>query len=379
MVGLEAEYNVFINTAPGISCNGTWTYARYNIIINSDQNSARGMQMCGVGGGVSSTHHMVLYNRLCGNVRGFLPGSGTPDNQVFEYLYAVCAQGTTSSDGDLMQSPVDNVGTTATIRNVIFAPVLNVPVVGWSHSGGWGTGGLTTIRDLTIENIMWAGCDGRVSQGNYTDCTITLAEASDGRAGTIVQYEGNLMYSEQDFSPAPNMMHLTGTGTTGSTQPPSRIVTNTATVAGINYNSCYVKGGTCGSSSIYFATNAAAAPPWNGGAAGVTLMNFGTHYDVPFTGGAAPGATDMDDVEPYFGGPHRTLEEWSELHGETADVTGVEDLWRDMAVTDLPVEIPRVINWLFAGWQPFNVKYANSNAPQGYIGAVKPTLFFGTF
>lgn len=376
LVGLTMDYNVFVNNAPGLSCNGTWTSSVYNILINSDVNTARGMQMCGVGSGVSNTHHMILYNRVCGNVRGFLPGSGTPDNQLYEHLYAVCAQGAGVGDADLMQSPVDNGGTTASFRNNIFAPVLNAPTVGWTASGGWGTGGLTTIRDLTIENQTWAGCEGRVSQGNYTICTITLAEAANGRSDTVVGFRGILMYSEQNFST--NMMHGTGTGQGTVPNPPYDIVTNTISSAGIDYNSCYVKGGSCNNSSIYFATNTSAAAPWTG-AAGVNVVNFGTKYDVPMTGVAAPGATDMDDVEPYFAGPHRTMEEWAELHGETADVTGVEDLWRDMPVADLPVEIPRVINWLFQGWQPFNVKYANSNAPQGYIGAVKPTLFFGTF
>jgi hypothetical protein len=149
-------------------------------------------------------------------------------------------------------------------------------------------------------------------------------------------------------------------------------------LAGVNYNSCFVKGGSCGSTAVYFATNGSAAAPWTG-AAGINVMNFGTHYDIPFTGGAAPGATDMDDIEPYFGGPHRTMEDYAVMHGETGDVTGVTDMWRDMAIADYTPEIPRLINWLFAGWQPFNVKYANSAAPQKYIGAVKPTLFFGTF
>jgi hypothetical protein len=374
MMGLEMEYNIFINVAPGLSCNGNWTYGRYNILINSDVDTVRGLPLCSGTGGTATNHHFIHYARICGNVRGMAPGSGSTDNQISEYLYGVCAQGTGVSDGDIFQSSVAPAGqTSATFRYSILAPVLNAPAVGWSASGGLGTGGIITpspIRPWTLQNMTWSGCEGRVTQSNYTICTVTVSESQVGFTGIVANYKGNLFYSEQNFSPK-NMMHMTG----GNTSIP----TNTLSAANADYNACFVKGGTCGTSSVYFATNTAAVPPWTG-AAGVAVNNFGTHYDVPMTGGGTvPGTNDVDDIEPYFAGPHRTMEEWAEMHGETADVTGVTDLWQDMAVADLPTEIPRVMNWLFAGWTPFNVNYANSSAPSGFIGAVKPTLFFGTF
>jgi len=311
----------------------------------------------------------MFYGTAGGNVRGFYPGT-IGDGQVLEYFYLATAQGSGVTDGDTLMSRTG--GTAVTMRNVVIAPNWTASV-GAKGPGHIGTGGIVTptpITPWTIQNFTTYNCLARTTQTSVTTCAFVLSEAQAGFTGISANYQGNLIYGENTFSP--NAIHSTGSNASSAN--------NTLTPGSTTFNGCYIRGSSCGSSSVWGATNGTTEPPWTG-AAGNDVRNFGTHYDMPVTGGAVPGANDLDDVNPGYIAHDRTMETYVVSRGGTGTANGVKDYWSGLQTSQLEAQLTSAFTYLYYGWTPFNIRYArpSSTANGKYLGAVRPTLFFGTF
>ncbi len=229
------------------------------------------------------------------------------------------------TDYETLVSGGGNGALTKTVKNTIVLPSSNT------------TTGLPTNY---TSGVLFVGVAGAAAKMEYYHNTVHGGNGDITLSPMWLQHPGVVMSANMVTAYKSNLYYDIAAAASNHASYNDAIVNDVMTPAAVTHNAA-----------------------WNW-TASVEAGSAGTAYSYPTT--SAPGANDMNSINPRFYAPTRNFEDWSVSMGQARTVAAGLNLLEANPL----VNIPKVLAYVRKGWSPTNLRYKNRGHDSLDIGGV---------